>query len=478
MAAAPNLDPEETKEDASDPPSPPAENQPATTGTQMPTQAPANAPTSNAPSAKLSTHVSPWDANFDPSSKAGLQLFQSAVKPPGDWTPVAVTPENRTKFLAAIRWMTDKYSISLLTIPTSGTGNVADEPKRLVGRDVANYDLADFRDALDEHVSRIADDIFLKYSGWIWGGDSSKFEAASDMVAVAIDPNLPGNRGLVNVEKMKLRRESFLLFQYLTNLIDYKDFTSFRLAAKQYTYALEENPRQSSKCGIILFSKLLERIQPSNTKISTENLEEDLESLKLADFDMRLDEFFAAAKDLRRRIVAEKGRDYDEDKYMSRLFDQMATHRQEDFISDMRASKRAWEKGSVSAAEARADLLTSYTNLIAKKKWKQLDPRGQQIIALTTRVDQLQKRVKDADTALKSAKAGAKADGNPKSSAPGGAKRTGAPEWQIKYAGAQIKHPDHDFEMVWCKEHKSKDGKVNGMYMKVPHDHEKWKADK
>ena len=32
--------------------------------------------------------------------------------------------------------------------------------------------------------------------------------------------------------------------------------------------------------------------------------------------------------------------------------------------------------------------------------------------------------------------------------------------------------------MEWRSKHTSKDGKVNGMYMPFPHDHDKWLADK
>ena len=37
-------------------------------------------------------------------------------------------------------------------------------------------------------------------------------------------------------------------------------------------------------------------------------------------------------------------------------------------------------------------------------------------------------------------------------------------------------HPKFGTKMVWCPHHKSKDGVVNGMYMRAPHDHDEWLA--
>ena len=54
----------------------------------------------------------------------------------------------------------------------------------------------------------------------------------------------------------------------------------------------------------------------------------------------------------------------------------------------------------------------------------------------------------------------------------------GAPKWQYTHTGPKRKHKEHGYDMVWCAEHKSPCGTVQGMYMKAPHNHEEWALNK
>ena len=44
--------------------------------------------------------------------------------------------------------------------------------------------------------------------------------------------------------------------------------------------------------------------------------------------------------------------------------------------------------------------------------------------------------------------------------------------------GQFIDHPITGKKYVWCPHHTSKDGSVNGCYMKHPHDHDQWQKKK
>jgi hypothetical protein len=126
--------------------------------------------------------------------------------------------------------------------------------------------------------------------------------------------------------------------------------------------------------------------------------------------------------------------------------------------------------------------------LLVDKKWDKMDSSEEQIITLTTQVKQLKKaallKAKGNGSGNSTKKFGANTSG--KSSIAGSAKGTipslgikaKAPAWQITKAGATITHPDHRFDMVWCPEHVSKCGTVNGMYMKAPHDHAAWQKNR
>ena len=103
------------------------------------------------------------------------------------------------------------------------------------------------------------------------------------MLSKAIDPDAAGNDGLVNKDKLKLRRKSALAYQYLRNLISFNDFRPFRLHTKTYTYRVEEDPRQVVRCGLVLWSQFCLVVYP-DVRVSTEALENEMKALILAKF--------------------------------------------------------------------------------------------------------------------------------------------------------------------------------------------------
>ena len=52
------------------------------------------------------------------------------------------------------------------------------------------------------------------------------------------------------------------------------------------------------------------------------------------------------------------------------------------------------------------------------------------------------------------------------------------PQWQVNEKGKYCNHPKTGEKYVWCPYHTSKDGSLEGCYMKHPHNHEEWKQKK
>ena len=125
-----------------------------------------------------------------------------------------IAPQNRTLFLDALREWCETYNITLFQVPTEGNGSIHATPKVVALRTLANYDLRGFTDILDDHCPKLTDNEPIKYSRWIFGDSAQNF-AVSDsdsMLSKAIDPDAAGNDGLVNKDKLKLRRESALAY--------------------------------------------------------------------------------------------------------------------------------------------------------------------------------------------------------------------------------------------------------------------------
>ena len=141
----------------------------------------------------------------------------AATKAPEGWTYPAPTTENRVLYEDAIRSLAERYNFILFKVPTSGDGTIAANPRRVAGKDLPNYNLSDYVDVLDDHHKNLKPGEHEKYANWFFGDETARFETLPDgdkRVAKAIDPDAPGNLGLVNKEKIRLRRDSVLLFQY------------------------------------------------------------------------------------------------------------------------------------------------------------------------------------------------------------------------------------------------------------------------
>ena len=416
---------------------------------------------------KLSTFLTPYQADFDPHTKEGLFYFEKATQPPPGWKQTSINPSNRVQVLDAIRWMVEKWGITCLNIPTSGDGSVAARSKKFANAKVANFALGDYINVLDEHSRRLKDGEYTKYSRWMCGDHTSRFAFKADdkMVLMAIDPNEKGNRGLVNQAKLRLRRESAILYAFLANLVSFSDFTQFRLLSSECTYQHEENPVVKHKCGVILFHLFKEALHPM-TKISVDHLENKLAKETLAQHKGDLVAYLTATEDFRLRIEAERGVKYDEDRYMTRIFSDLNKYKQEDFQSDLRAEKRSWLSDGKKMGAVLESLRNTYKNLREDGTWTRLTAKDQAFVALTTKIKKLEKRLADDGTSAGGDKP------NPKTPSGGG----GAPGWMITKVGHHTKHPETGETMVWCDKHKSKNGVVNGMYMKAPHDHDEWLA--
>eukprot|EP00957_Ditylum_brightwellii_P007424 562111-Ditylum_brightwellii.AAC.1 len=90
------------------------------------------------------------------------------------------------------------------------------------------------------------------------------------------------------------------------------------------------------------------------------------------------------------------------------------------------------------------DLKTEYTNLLKEKA--PADPKDAKIVALATKVENLEKKMKGNPSG----------GGNPGYSGGGKGDRNknndGPPAWKTKFKTAKITHNGKEWE--WCKEHK------------------------
>ena len=107
-------------------------------------------------------------------------------------------------------------------------------------------------------------------------------------------------------------------------------------------------------------------------------------------------------------------------------------------------------------------------NMMANKEWKTNSTKNRKVVALTTEVSALKKRLSNTESKFKTG------DSNKPPPSRGG--RTAlfnmrsADLWRVtKEDAPTIMH--NGVEHEWCPLHKSKDASIEGSYMKIPHDH-------
>ena len=116
----------------------------------------------------LSSMLTPFQTNIDPTSKEGILQWQHATKPPHGWKPLAVSVENRTFFTDALKDFAMKFSIILFKIPMQGDGTIHPNVRVIACRDRPNYNLSSFVNILDEHNTKLKGKEPAKYSLVLW----------------------------------------------------------------------------------------------------------------------------------------------------------------------------------------------------------------------------------------------------------------------------------------------------------------------
>jgi len=144
---------------------------------------------------------------------------------------------------------------------------------------------------------------------------------------------------------------------------------------------------------------------------------------------------------------------------------------------EIRSKKKEWNLGRRMLQQILCALKLVYTSVSTLGQWDTLNSSREQIIALATKIKDLERGRLKWKTSMFSGNCngngGGSMGGPPKKSKAGCAL-----SWQITHKGDSIKHLKNGFDMVWCKDHTSRDGVVNEMYFRYHHNHQVWELNK
>ena len=165
------------------------------------------------------------------------------------------------------------------------------------------------------------------------------------------------------------------------------------------------------------------------------------------------------------REICEKGQNHQD--YLLDLFNALKTVPNTDFASFVREERQAWEIGGTKTADQLiAEAITIYNNAVSVNRWEYTDPKDAKIVALMTKVEQLEANMKlSANTTQRQPQ---RHSGQYNSS--NNSKFLTIDDWRMKKGESMV---ERDGKMwYWCPKHVSP-GRYDGLYVThKPEDHE------
>ena len=218
--------------------------------------------------------------------------------------------------------------------------------------------------------------------------------------------------------------------------------------------------------GPTILRLLLQSCNPS-TRVGVLELKTDLREADSAKFKHNVKDLtdYMSSK---YREIQEKGQQHQD--YLLDLFNALKTVPNSDFAAFVRDERQAWEiRGTKDADQLIAKCLTIYNNAVSSNRWEYSDPKDAKILALTTKVNQLEALMKiSAHATQKQTHEVSNSSGNSN----GNSKYLTIDAWRMKKTEPMVQRDGKTW--YWCQKHVSP-GKYEGLYVThKPEDHDEW----
>lgn len=410
---------------------------------------------------------------FASNLKYNKHFYEKNTTRPAGQATIKCVPEDHPTLLAVCNAWGSRTRSPLFLIPTEGTGTIAASTKTCGGQQYANADLSGYRDMTDPRSKPLKVEEVDAFLGYLYGDDNAALQAPTNKIYHVLTTTDATNLSLVNTQRMELRKADDMAFDFLRDCVDPVSFMRFQLRQDEFTFTHEADPTQIFRSGLKLLSMILGNVRPI-AAVSVKHLQANLEAITLEGCNYNWSDYATNVTDALQQLDANNGT-YCLRTVSTAIFTEAEGMDNKEWLAEVYANKRSYNKEESTLPEVLAELTKKYTDMAADGTWGQISKEHEQIIALTTQVGTLKKSLAAASMKQPIPRKAKKDDPSPP---PPEKKGFGAPSWQITRKGPTMKHPDSGDEMVWCPHHKSKDGAVNGMYMKCPHNHEEWEANK
>lgn len=379
-------------------------------------------------------------------------------------------------------------------VPTTGSGLFLQvQPTEYKEFALGNYlDLGNPKNLFEEaEAGDVSMEMVLAFAGLINGGEDALFEVPTKgpdgfYKYVPVDPNAPGRRGELNRIKIATRDASqSLLFTVMKNSEhDAWKFIQLKCAKHRFRCVVT---KQIIECGEIWLRALITILVPS-TKMRGLEYKAKFAASNFKKFGFDPSKYLEYQSKIQNKIQITMGLNGLTDQvFLEKMFTDFDTSpalRNVDYWNFVLMKEKShWANSNSINAKSKDDitgiLLNTYRNMRAENKWNPVEEaHDPNFVALTTKLDENQKKLEKATTELKEAKQSLQKHqkSNPypdahstKSKVSAASSAFSEKNWRTTNKGPETVHPKTQQKFVWCAL-----GHNGGCYMEEGHNHEVW----
>ena len=225
-----------------------------------------------------------------------------------------------------------QYSIKVVDIPTSGTGDIPYLPNFTMGLNHPSMDLHDYENLLDNRTRRPSMDDIRAYASWFHDDNNGKrlVRAPNNMIQRDVDPFVQNNYGNVAEHKIKLRREDYAIYSLIASSLPADEVDRFSLYESMFKFRVDGTPNDFHYSGLILLGLIVHDASPTEQLDSTA-LRDQLAAITLENSDNNLKSFKAKIDTKVKEIEAIERTPYDKRGLEKKYFDEVGLWPQREF---------------------------------------------------------------------------------------------------------------------------------------------------
>ena len=395
-----------------------------------------------APVAIMTTFISdPFEGDINPGDTSGLKLFTLATSERSKDDKLAITQDNVKDVMASFRQDSNSFGWGILV-------NQIKDPN-----DKSIKILSDFENCTLDLVKAQAVRTFKDLNHDV----SDPFPANMNLLVITPATNDDHKRMFFRQTRSRMiaKRIKKSLTKSAWNT----------LFSKRKHFSWESANGTISYDGPTMLQILVSSINPT-TRVGISDLKTNLRSARLVTFQFNVKDLCDKMIEDYELIIERPNGKHDD--IVLDLFNALLSGKNNVFTSFVQRKKDAWETGNDEPHEQLIeDCITKYNNMVKQGIWKQEEAKDSKIVALVTKVNELESRLASKNTSSSTSSS---------SSQQAFSRKFGMDDWRFKKDGDSKKV---DGEQWWWCPHHVQEGVYDGLYVKHPPEkHAEWEERK